>query len=684
MPDILLSDKDDNYTVLKGAQWATIKALAGNDTITLQAGSNVLGGAGNDTIIDQTGGNYCAALYWDAPNAIDVNLQTGVAQDGWGTIDTLVNIRNVQTSGRNGDRVIGSSQDDNVWVNGFWMSGTATIDMGAGYDSVSFGNSRADYQMQVSVDGRTITVARNNYTVTLRNIESIQFQNNNDWQRYTVADLIDFSKVGAGTLIQAPTDAWSANAKGVTLSYSFMSTVPTYGGADGGTSPAAPSASYQAAVRSIFAHLSQDTGLTFTEVADTSTAFGQLRFGTNQQTSTKGYSFTAATANGQKAGDVWMDTDSVAVLTEGSEGWQALLHEIGHALGLSHPVAASDTSGKTVLLDRWNNNAYTVMSEQQSPSALWQSWYGVLDLQALRSLYGAGSTAAHTGNDTYALTDAQGQQLSTLSDTAGRDTLDLSKLTQGVYVDLTPGTFNSVGVSPKGGAALNNLYIDSATLIEDLVGTAYDDVLTGNSADNTISPGTGNDMVNGAGGFNTVRMSAARSAYTLGKDDATGHVLLQALDGASGADELLNIQRIAFSDCAVALDMDSKGASVAKILGAVFGKDAVANRGFAGIGMSFMDQGYTRERLMDVALEFKLGKGYNATSEVNLFFGTLIGRAPSSDELKLYTGLVSSGQFSLNSLAWMAADTSLNADNIGLTGLMQTGLDYAPLGSSVV
>jgi len=304
MAEILLTDKDDTYTHLKGAQWADIKGLAGNDTITLQAGGNVLGGAGNDTIIDQTGGNYCAALYWDSPNAIDVNLQTGVAKDGWGGTDTLVNIRNVHTSGRNGDRVMGSSLDDSVWVNGFWMSGTASIDMGAGYDVVSLGNARADYQMQVSVDGRTITVARNNYTVTLYNVESIQFQNNNDWQRYTVADLIDFSKVGAGTLIQASADAWSSNAKGAKLSYSFMSALPSYGGADGGTSPAVPSATYQAAVRSILTHLSQDTGLTFTEVADTSTAFGQLRFGTNQQTSTKGYFFSAAAANGQKAGDV--------------------------------------------------------------------------------------------------------------------------------------------------------------------------------------------------------------------------------------------------------------------------------------------------------------------------------------------------------------------------------------------
>ena len=550
--------------------------------------------------------------------------------------------------------------------------------------TVTLGGNRSDYQLQVSVDGRTVTLSRNNYTASLYNVEALQFWNNNSSQQFTIAELIDFSQVGAGTLIQAPANAWSSKGKGVALTYSFMSAAPTYGGTDGGTGFVAPSAAYQAAVRTILTHLSQDTGLVFTEVADTATAYGQLRFGANQQTSTKGYSYTADPANGQKAGDVWMDVDSVAALTEGSEGWQALLHEIGHALGLSHPLASTDTSGKAVLVDRWNNNAYTVMSEVQSPSALWQSWYGVLDLQALRSLYGAGSSAAHPGNDTYTLTDAQGLLLSTLSDSAGHDTLDLSRLTQGAYVDLTPGTFSSVGVSRSGGAALNNLYLDGSTLIEDLIGTAYDDVLTGNSANNVISPGTGNDMVNGAGGFNIVKMNANRAAYTLFTDAATGHVLMQAVDGASGADELQNIQRIAFSDCAVALDMDTKGAIVAKILGAVFGKESIANREYAGIGMSLMDQGFTAVSLMELALRTKLGTGYNAASEVQLFFGTLVGRAPSADELKFYTDLVGSGQYTLNSLAWMAANTGLNADNIGLTGLMQTGLDYVPVGTSIV
>jgi hypothetical protein len=530
---------------------------------------------------------------------------------GGGTTDKLVDIRNVHTSGRNGDRVIGSNLDDNTWINGFWMQGTSSIDLGSGFDRVTLHGKLADYQLQISVDGRSFSLARNGYTASVLNVESVSFWDGSKNVEHSVTDLIDFSKVGTATLIQNTADAWSRNAKGVNLTYSFMGVEPSYLGAMGGTGFAVPSASYQAAVRNILTRLGQETGLSFTEVADTPAAYGQVRFGTSQQNTTKGYAFTANSANGDKAGDVWMDVDSLAQLSEGSEGWQALLHEIGHALGLVHPE--SNLAAPTVLLSRWNNNAYTLMSETQSPSGLWQSWYGVLDLQALRSLYGSGTATNSAGNSWHTFSDRQGLQLGTLSDASGSDTLDLSKLSQGAYVDLTPGAFSSVGVSASGGAALNNLFIDSSTVIEDVVGTAYDDVLTGNSANNRFSPGTGNDMIDGAGGFNTLQMAALRSAYRLSLDEPTGHVLMQAVDGASGADELQNIHRVFFSDCAVALDMAVKGSTVAKVLGAVFGKDAVADRNFTRIGMSLMDQGHTPESLMDLALNFRARRRFHAT-----------------------------------------------------------------------
>ena len=93
--------------------------------------------------------------------------------------------------------------------------------------------------------------------------------------------------------------------------------------------------------------------------------------------------------------------------------------------------------------------------------------------------------------------------------------------------------------------------------------------------------------------------------------------------------------------------------------------------------MSLMDQGHTPESLMDLALNFRLGGGFSVKDEVKLLFENLIGQAPNAGEATYYEGLVTSGSFTLNGLAWLAANSSYNTENIQLAGLMQTGLDYA-------
>ena len=78
------------------------------------------------------------------------------------------------------------------------------------------------------------------------------------------------------------------------------------------------------------------TNLSFTEVAESGNNAGQMRFGVSQQAATKGVSWLPNQSGaGDNAGDVWMDVDSMRGIAVGSEGYQALLHEIGHALGLS-------------------------------------------------------------------------------------------------------------------------------------------------------------------------------------------------------------------------------------------------------------------------------------------------------------------------------------------------------------
>lgn len=72
--------------------------------------------------------------------------------------------------------------------------------------------------------------------------------------------------------------------------------------------------------------------------------------------------------------------------------------------------------------------------------------------------------------------------------------------------------------------------------------------------------------------------------------------------------KLTDISRINFSDYSIATDIGGNAGKTAKILGAVFGKAEVANKSYAGIGLSLLDSGITYESLMQLALDTKLGE----------------------------------------------------------------------------
>ena len=134
--DITLTNGNDTLVVENTGDynWFNIYALEGDDDITIRTPTvNVNLGKGNDRIVNESGQPWAGVAYWDSPNAIHVDLLTGVAKDGWGTTDTLVNIQHVHTSGRNGDVVLGSNTNDSLWLNGFWQEGTSLIDGRAGH-----------------------------------------------------------------------------------------------------------------------------------------------------------------------------------------------------------------------------------------------------------------------------------------------------------------------------------------------------------------------------------------------------------------------------------------------------------------------------------------------------------------------------------------------------------------------
>jgi Ca2+-binding RTX toxin-like protein len=102
----------------------------------LNFSTELLGGnKGNDTL-DGGAQGYDEANYASSPAAITINLATGVAQDGWGTNDTLISIEGIEGSNWN-DSITGDSGTNRIDGRG----GNDTLNGGDGSDWVEYNNA---------------------------------------------------------------------------------------------------------------------------------------------------------------------------------------------------------------------------------------------------------------------------------------------------------------------------------------------------------------------------------------------------------------------------------------------------------------------------------------------------------------------------------------------------------------
>lgn len=681
MADLNGTPLKDVVTVKSGDKF---NGLEGDDEITLLDGATGQGNAGNDIIKVAADANWATVWYWNSPGSIYVDLEAGYALDGYGTRDTLINVHHVDGFSRNGDKGYGSSTEDTFFIGSNWsrQPGSVYIDGRGGIDRVTMGYKASDnfgqVVVQVSLDNRVIKVYNANYPsfiYELHNIEQFSVWDNDTQksQDYDLVALRDMSHAGEELLLRGD-KGWQTKTAGTstTLTYSFMSQAPASGG-EGGTGFTALTAQQQQVVRDLFAVLQQQTGLSFSEVSGDA---GQIRLGVNQQTNTRGYSFIPDAYKGDaRAGDVWLDVETANVMQPGQEGYYVLLHELGHALGLQHPLPESDTSGATVLLNSLATPSNTLMLELSASNTggTWPSWFGGFDMQALRALYGARAYA--TGNDVYKIVDSSNPM--TLIDDGGVDTLDASAVSMSVSIDLHGGASSSIGMSAEGMAKHNNVSIVSGTLIENVIGSPYDDVILGNAANNLVTFTGGNDIVDGDAGLDTVRFWSSSTNMHIAKDSATGYWNAEALNNEGGSIELRQVERLIFTDSSWALDTgDTQNAGItAKILGAVFGKESLANKAYVGIGLSFLDAGWTYDNLAGLALN-----AASATTNdqiVSLLWKNVIGTTASTADKAPYISMLKNGM-TPGALAHLAADTSFNTVNINLVGLMQTGLEYIP------
>ena len=199
-------------------------------------------------------------------------------------------------------------------------------------------------------------------------------------------------------------------------------------------------------------------------------------------------SYPWVSSHGTNTGRMVIDQDGT--FAPGTNAFQVILHELGHAVGLKHPF-----QGDLTLVDDLDNTSQTLMSYSWSGGA--RSVFSPLDVQALEHIYGA--ARANTGwtwgmsGTVFALTAANTADIiigvrtdNRLSGLGGRDMI----LGSGMNDTLFGGAGND---SLSGGNGSNQMF-----------GGLGRDVITGGQGAELVRGGDDNDQITGDSGNDTL------------------------------------------------------------------------------------------------------------------------------------------------------------------------------------
>lgn len=360
------------------------------------------------------------------------------------------------------------------------------------------------------------------------------------WQRVDVTTV--FNVIPS---MEEPPMKWGAAqfGTGATITYSFPETLPFYyAGLDEDNGTFQPfTAKMRQATREILKEVySEQFGLNFIEVSDTNQEGGTFRFGMIDNVDAIAYAYLPGgfgvnpNATTTVQGDVWAELDfeyeSVDAqgntitmgwfddfaLEKGSDLYLALIHEVGHSLGLSHPFEGLD-----VLREPVQSHEYSVMSYTRYQNIPDQA-YPLTDGPATTQLYDNyvfhhlyGDETEHAKEDNVYRWSPNEHEIyaETIDDVGGIDTLDFSNYTPSSTIDLREGHHSSVA------GEINNFNISYGTVIENVKAGSGHDNITGNGADNRIEGGRGNDVIATKGGDDTAIGNEGHDTYVYSLGD---------------------------------------------------------------------------------------------------------------------------------------------------------------------
>ena len=556
----------------------TVYGESGNDYISAGEGNDlVYSGDGNDRILTGDGSDYI-----EGGNGDD-EINSYIDSDGLRIRWTFSG--NVNAHGNDGNDVItGSSGNDELYGdNGndklYGDDGNDILDGGSGVNELKGGLGNDTYYVHNQQDfiqdtgGIDIAYVSASFVKIPSTIEKVIYKEGAQALPYWIDALLPDEAAGLyyKTLLQNSS----------VFNYSFPKSLPNYDKsskhADGFLAFTAEQISR---TKEALSYISSLINLQFKETSDAS-QLNTLSFANNNQTGTAGY---AQMPDDSLVGsDVFLNKTSQTTFTlkDGQYQTHALIHEVGHALGLDHPFntpsAGSGVSADpSYLTGVEDSTTWTVMSYTDSPAQYYLQ-YSPLDIATLHYLYGP-STTSRTGNDIYKITQSASNFI---WDGGGSDTIDISGISQGSTVYLTPGYWGFIGNTKATNITTSGqITVNFGSVIENLIGSNYDDLLYGNEIGNKfeggagsdsiegwdgedtllggagndyLTGGSGNDSIEGGDGLDTLVLNGIATNYAILFDSTTQSYSISAKSGTEGKDTFKTIELLKFSDKTVTL-----------------------------------------------------------------------------------------------------------------------------------
>jgi serralysin len=336
-----------------------------------------------------------------------------------------------------------------------------------------------------------------------------------------------------------------------TVTYGFRESAASYAVAGSNISTFSQvSASERATTQQLLTQWSDVCGLSFQEVnpggfTDSATLLiGNYNDATDGAGAFAYFPGDTTPDKATQAGDLWLNIGGG--ISTGSQPLDTysrfvIMHELGHAIGLSHPGDYNASPGGSLTYANssqfiQDSQQYSVMSYfNQSNTGSQYAGYAdtpmMNDIYAAQQLYGANYTT-RAGNTTYGYNSTAGSVYDLAVNTSGgfciwdgggNDSLDASGSNLVQTINLTDGTFSSVN------GATANVSIAYGAIIENAFGGGGVDTITGNVAANYVDGCAGNDTIFGGLG-NDVLFGA------LGNDTHYGGDGNDYIDGGAGDD----------------------------------------------------------------------------------------------------------------------------------------------------